>query len=47
MLKGRRLKALRLVLLAIAVAFIILGLGQYGFLRALVRFLCPSCAGLA
>ena len=40
-------KVLRALLLMASLALIALGLGDYGILRALVRFLCPSCVGLA
>jgi len=43
--KARRV--LRAFLLALSVALIYMGLGDYGLLRLLVRFLCPSCVGLA
>ena len=37
----------RLFLLLASLAFIFLGSGDYVLLRAMVRFLCPSCIGLA
>ena len=40
-------KALRALLLMASLTLLVLGLGDYGILRALVRFLCPSCVGLA
>ena len=40
-------RALRAFLLALSAALIYMGLGDYGLLRLLVRFLCPSCVGLA
>ncbi len=43
--KARR--AIRLLLLALGLVLIWAGLGDYTVLRALVRFLCPSCVGLA
>ncbi len=44
---SRRLLLARLAWLALSLAFLLLGLGQYGILRALVRYLCPSCVGLS
>ena len=40
-------KALRLVLLISFALMVVLGAGDYALLRALVRFLCPSCVGIA
>ena len=43
----RAKKALRLVLLISFAIMVALGAGDYVLLRALVRFLCPSCVGIA
>lgn len=36
----------RLAILAISIALMWLGADQYGFLRYLVRVICPSCVGI-
>ena len=40
-------KALRLVLLISFALMVAFGAGDYVLLRTLVRFLCPSCVGIA
>ena len=39
-------KALRVLIFILSLAFIVLGSSDYWVLRALVRFLCPSCVGI-
>ncbi len=42
----RARRALRVLIFVASVVLMVLGWGDYEVLRALVRFLCPSCVGI-